>query len=63
MVARIEGLGILAGGILEILVGATGNGLVAAGSAASWIAHRRQRRREALPMVDQPVDPGGSSVA
>ncbi|MDE2022184.1 MAG: hypothetical protein KGI71_04740 [Patescibacteria group bacterium] len=38
IVARIEGLGILASGILQILVSSAGNGIVAAGSAGQWIA-------------------------
>lgn len=54
IIARIEGLGILAGGILEILVGATGNGLVAAGSAASWIAQHGANAAEKLSWLTSP---------
>jgi hypothetical protein len=38
IIARIEGLGILASGILQILVTAAGDALVTVGSASTWLA-------------------------
>ena len=43
IIARIQGLGILADGVLQILVESTGNALVEAGSAAQWAAQQGKK--------------------
>ncbi|HTQ47930.1 MAG TPA: transglutaminase domain-containing protein [Polyangiaceae bacterium] len=48
VIARIEGLGILSSGVLQVLVTTTGNSLVAAGSAARWTAEQVNRVTGAL---------------
>jgi hypothetical protein len=48
IIARIEGLGILASGILQILVATTTNTLSAVGSAAQWTAKQASNLTSAL---------------
>jgi hypothetical protein len=40
IISRIEGLGVLASGVLQILVDTTGNSLMAVGSATQWSAQQ-----------------------
>ena len=48
VIAHIEGLGILASGTLQILVGTTSNSLVAVGSATQWAAKQTDKLTTAL---------------
>lgn len=66
IIARIEGLGILGQGVLQILLGTTSNGLQAAGSAAQWLGKQAKKAVEAAfspwPWIIATVL-GGTAVA
>jgi hypothetical protein len=52
IIARIEGLGILASGTLQILIGATGEALKEVGSAAQWLG---QQGKQTIAWITSPV--------